>query len=520
MYITDDDSTPSESGYTTPLFSPTKTISTEGWSSPRTPGSPRKTRSCLLFRKIDHELEDTFFTPPPSPIKAKFAAQLGNLSIPEVLPPATSDLMSPTLTDDLPAKLFVPLLKCPTPRRLSNLARSLNRSLPAAIDRSEPAVSLRLPSLCSSRDRSGDSICKRRKRNQRSSSENFIDTLVARYATPPTTPAQVRDDIESPAAFDSPTKLRQPTRSSSSTLRPSQWVARGGLLASPRKSQKSTPDRFIHCRRPPAVTRDSFELNKPNEREQISRRGHRAGGDPFSRQVRRSDRLNAELRGLREAHTFIAGRSTGSARNLRLRSSSLVMAARQISAGAVWNVGGPSAVSDTVAAISTGNGGMLGSGTNAPLYTSTFLNRADPEAESEAYERRLALALEVDQTERVLHHSALPSSRPGSRQQNTPPHKLLVWRDGAWIQDGSKPCLFRSLPNFCRLLLTHTLSFATIAPADPKTRADPSLQICHDQTQDDTTILTLAYSTRRAPTARRLLLHLTCILSHRQMPCR
>ena len=442
MYATDDESTPSEAGYTTPPLSPTKTISTEGWSSPRTPGSPRKSRSCLLFRNIDHELENPFFTPPPSPTKARFAAQLGNLSIPEALPPATCEPISPTLTDDSPVKRLVPLLEFPTPRRPSNLARSLNRSLPIAIDRPEPAASLRIPSPCSRTERSSDSICKRRKRNQRSSSENSIDALVARYATPPTTPAQARDDIESPEAFDSPTELRQTTRSSSSPLRPSQWVARGGLLASPRKSQTSTPDRFIHCRRPPAVTRDSFELNKPNEREQISRRGHRAGGDPFSRQVRRSDRLNAELRVLREAHTVIAGRSTRSARspNLGLRSSSLVMAARQISAGAVWNVGGPSAVSDTVAAISTGNGGMLGSGTNAPLYTSTFLNRADPEAEFEAYEKRLALALEVDQTERVLHHSSLPSSRPGSRQQNTPPQKPHVWRDGAWVQDSAKPC--------------------------------------------------------------------------------
>jgi hypothetical protein len=453
MYVTEDGSTPSESGYTTPPLSPTKTISTEGWSSPRTPGSPRKSRSCVFFRNIDHELEDPFFTPPSSPTKAKFAARLGDLSTPEALRPATCDPISPILTDDSPEKRLVPLLRCPSPRRPSYLARSLNRSLPTATDRYEPAVSQHIPSPCSTRERSGGSICKRRKRSQRSSSESSIDALVAKYATPPTPPVQLRDDIQSPVAFDSPTKLRQLTRSSSSPLRSSQWVSRGGLLASPRKSQTSIPDRFIHCRRPPAVTRESFELNKPNEREQISRRGHRAGGDPFSRQVRRSDRLNAELRGLREAHTVIARRYTGSARspNLRLRSSSLVMAARQISAGAVWNVGGPSAVSDTVAAISTGNGGMLGSGTNAPLYTSTFLNRADPEAEFEAYERRLALALEVDQTERVLHHSSLPSSRPGSRQQNTPPHEPHVWRDGAWTQDSVKPCLFRRLPNFCEL---------------------------------------------------------------------
>jgi hypothetical protein len=451
MYVTDDDSTPSETGYSTPPLSPTKTISTEGWSSPRTPGSPRKSRSCLLYRNIDHELEDSFFTPPPSPTKSRFAAQLGGFLIPEVLPPTTCDPISPILTDDSPTKRHVKVFDRLSPQRTFNLARSLNRSSPAAIDHFEPAIPLCVPPPRPTNEPSSSDIHGKQRQSQRSSSESFIDALVAKYATPSATQSQVSADVEREEiiAFDSPSKSCRPTRSSSSPLRPSQWISRGGLLASPRKSQTSTPDRFIHCRRPPAVTRESFELNKPNEREQISRQGHRVGGDPFSRRVRRSDRLNAELRGLREAHTVIAGRSTGSTQSPspRLRSNSLVIAARQISAGAVWNVGGPSSVSNTVAAVSTGNGGMLGSGTIAPLYTSTFLNRADPEAELEAYERRLALALEVDQTERVLHHSSLPSSRPGSRQQNTPPHQPHVWRDGAWAQDSVKPCLFHSLPN-------------------------------------------------------------------------
>ncbi|KAF2624236.1 WD40 repeat-like protein [Macroventuria anomochaeta] len=448
MYATDDESTPSGSGYTTPPLSPTKTISTEGWSSPRTPGSPRKSRSCLFFRHIDHELEEPFFTPPPSPTKSKFAAQLGALSIPEVLSP-TCDPTSPDLTDDSPVKRNISLFDRPSPRRSLNVARSTNRSLPASIDNSNTAKPLTVPSLDFSRSPQDRHIHRKQRRSYRSSSDSSIDALVAKYATPPTTPVEIGADIERdtdrfPNEFDSPMKLgRLSTRCASSPLRPSQWASRGGLLSPPRKSQTSTPDRFIHCRRPPAVTRESFELNKPIEREQISQRGHRAGGDPFGRRVRRSDRLNAELRGLREAHTVLAGRSGGGVRspNLRLRSSSLVTAARQISAGAVWNVGGPSAVSDTVAAVSTGNGGMLGSGTIAPLYTSSFLDRADPEAELEAYERRLALALDVDQTDRILQHSPSQSSRPGATHNNTPPHKPHIWRDSAWAQDGVKPLL-------------------------------------------------------------------------------
>jgi hypothetical protein len=128
--------------------------------------------------------------------------------------------------------------------------------------------------------------------------------------------------------------------------------------------------------------------------------------------------------------------------NLRLRSSSRVDAARQISAGAVWNVGGPSAVSDTVSATSTGNRSMLGSSTIAPLYTSVFLDRADPEAELEAYERRLALALEVDQLDRVLQHSASPTPQSGARHANMRSNVPHIWRDSAWNQDGLKLCSF------------------------------------------------------------------------------
>jgi hypothetical protein len=455
MYATEDELTPSESGYATPPLSPTKTISTEGWSSPRTPGSPRKSRSCLFIRNIDHELGDPFFTPPPSPTKPKCAPQLGALSIPEVLSP-TYDPTSPDLTDDSPVKQDVPLPDLPSSRRPPNISGSTNRSLPDPIDHCTITEPLNVPLLDVSRAPRDIHMHDQQRRPHRSSSESSMDALIAKYATPPTTPADIGPDSERDADqptnnFTSPTKLhRLPVRCSSSPLRPSQWASRGGLLLPPRKSQMGIPDRFIHCRRPPAVTRESFELSKPIERVQISRRGYWVGGDPFSHRVRRSDRLNAELRGLREAHAIITGRPGGNVRSsgLRLRNSSLVTAARQISAGAVWNVGGTSAVGDTVAAVPTGNGGMLGSGTTAPLYTCTFLNRADPEAELEAYERRLALALEVDQTDRILQHTPLPSIYPGARHNNAPPYKPHFWRDSAWAQDDVKPCLFGSLPGF------------------------------------------------------------------------
>lgn len=448
MYVADDDSSSSVSGYTTPPLSPTKTISTEGWSSPRTPGSPRKSRSCLFYRDIDHELESSLFTPPHSPTKLKFASRLGALSIPEVFSPTCAP-ESPSSIDDSPVKRNVQSVDQSSPRRSLNVARSNNRSLPDTVIHSHTTIPVTTPSLDIPKASQNYRVSNKRRSSHRCSSESSIEALVAKYATPPTSPAGLRsaidrDDYVTDDEVRLPAKLgRYTPRSSNSPLRPSQWVSRGGILSPPRKSQTSTPDRFIHSRRPPAGTREIYELNKPNERAQISRRGHRAGGDPFSRRMRRSDRLNAELRSLREAHTVITGRPGGNIRssNPGIRSSSLVASARQISAGAVWHVGGPSLMSNTIAAVSIGNGGMLGSGTTAPLYVSSFLNRADPEAELEAYERRLALAVEVNQTDRILHHSTPPTGHLRARHSNAHPHTPHFWMNGAWTQEILKACL-------------------------------------------------------------------------------
>lgn len=438
MYATDEESTQSDYGCATPPLSPTKTISTEGWLSPRTPGSPHKSRSCLHFHSGGDELDHAFFSPPSSPTKPRFAARLKRCSTPEDLSPPHG-LTLPGLTGDSPVKGSLPLTDGSSPGRPSNVARSTNRSLPATLDRSVTTK----PPLIHLPDSSKRSPTPSKERRRcRSSSEGSIDALVAKYESPPTTPTEIKSIKQGSAqpVTHSDLSVRLvglPCRYSSSPLRPSQWASRGGLLSPPRKSQTSTPDRFIHCRRPPTITRESFELNKPTERERVLKRGRRSGNDPFSRRVPRSDRLSAELRVLREAHTVTAGRFArgGLNPNLRLRNSSLISIARQISAGAVWNVGGLSAVNDTVTAISAGNGVMLGSGTMAPLYTSSFLNRPDPEAELNAYESRLALALEVDQTERVLHHTPLLSDQPYLRPAVAKLHGPHVWRDSAWTQD-------------------------------------------------------------------------------------
>jgi hypothetical protein len=459
MSDTDEEASPSRSGYLTPPLSPTKTISTEGWASPRTPQSPRKSRSCRFFRDIDSGFTSHCLTPPSSPRKSKFLSRLEALSTPDLSP--TAHVSVPVLPNDETPSDDCRLIRVDPSFSYSSptLARSHTRSSPVRGAYSLDDKGLFPPAKgCDLSPLRDGSFSSKRRRRDRSSSDSTVEGL-SHAPSPSLSPADAVTTFESPnlpslrctdiSAEDSspPSKLRRlPLRYASSPLRSSQWLARGGSLASPRQSQTSTLDRFIASRRPPAVTRESFELNSPAERrnkEQNTNQGTRTGADAFSPRLRRSGRMNEELRSLREAHSVVSGRANANRRNVNFRRNPLPLGARQISAGAVWNVGGPSAVSDTVVAVSTGRGRMLGSGTNAPLYKSAFLNRADPDAELEAYERRLAVALDIDQTDRILQHSSplVSSSSPHSGPASQAKH---VWRDGAWIKDGVHSSLFRS----------------------------------------------------------------------------
>jgi hypothetical protein len=456
MSDTDNEAFSHRSGYVTPPLSPTKTVSTEGWFSPRTPGSPRKARSCLFTRFIDTDIDSLFFSPPASPTKSKSTPDHGVLTIPEIFH-ATSEPAPPNSDHDSPAKHH---MNVPPRRWRSSGSLTLARThSPPMSDADERPP--KDPYLTPASGSNTSSIDERSPTSRRSSHRSFSDSLAtASIATLP--PKRLCSDTitgdferlilslpnvtniseESP----SPIRLRPFTpRCTSSPLRSSQWATHGGTLQVSSRGQACTPDRYIACRRPPAIARESFELNKPAKRLQTNQS---IGGDPFSRRLRRSGRLNDELHHLREAHSLMIGRTGAQRRNANLayRRSTSTLGTRQISAGAVWYVGGPSAVSDTVIGVSTGRGGMLGSGTNAPLYTSTFLNRADPEAELEAYEHRLALALDTDQTDRVLQHSLSSSRHQNERHGGTIPHAKYTWRDGVWIKDGVIPRLFLGTP--------------------------------------------------------------------------
>lgn len=103
MNDTDDSAFPLTSEYLVPPLSPTKTVSTEEWSSPRTPRSPRKSRSCLFFRDVDNAIRDLHLTPTSSPRKSKFSSRLD--ALPNPVFDATKYDSSPVQPhDDSPVK--------------------------------------------------------------------------------------------------------------------------------------------------------------------------------------------------------------------------------------------------------------------------------------------------------------------------------------------------------------------------------------------------------------------------------
>lgn len=109
---------------------------------------------------------------------------------------------------------------------------------------------------------------------------------------------------------------------------------------------------------------------------------------------------------------------------------------RQISAGAVWNVGGPSAATGgPPTGIPDGHGGLLGSGTNAPMYLASFIAADTPLQDLERHKSRLALALDIDQATRVLNIS---SRDPHKDTSPSSPHygkrSPFTWKDNTWMR--------------------------------------------------------------------------------------
>lgn len=223
-------------------------------------------------------------------------------------------------------------------------------------------------------------------------------------------------------------------------------------VSAERRTPPTTPDRFIGDRNVFSPSSRAFHLSKASTNLTSAEKLFRQNSstpDPFVPQsptrVRESRRPHSSdirnpipIRSPRTSLTNIQD-VPRSVSTIRPRSASI---------GAIWNVSSnvatSSPTSGPVQAISDGRGRTLGSGTNAPIYTTNFLVGSPDELDTELLEARIAVALEIDQTNRLLNTSRSPE-RGRSASCNTAGIKRKVpdkesrtrWINGEWVHEYS-----------------------------------------------------------------------------------
>lgn len=108
---------------------------------------------------------------------------------------------------------------------------------------------------------------------------------------------------------------------------------------------------------------------------------------------------------------------------------------RSVSTGSVWTVGG-TVVTEGIASVANGRGGRVTSGTNAPHFSADFLSKKTPSEDEVLHSKRLAVAMDIDQSARMLAQSSLSSPEPSSGHGASLKSGSRVWRDGIWQNDG------------------------------------------------------------------------------------
>lgn len=112
---------------------------------------------------------------------------------------------------------------------------------------------------------------------------------------------------------------------------------------------------------------------------------------------------------------------------------------RAVSAGAVWSVGG-TIVTEGVASTPNGRGGRVTSGTNAPHYNAGFLKRQTASEDEARHGKRLAVALDLKQSSKMLTHGqsrSLMSHCPGFFTAAS--NRRVSWINSAWERSGMPP---------------------------------------------------------------------------------
>ena len=184
----------------------------------------------------------------------------------------------------------------------------------------------------------------------------------------------------------------------------------------------STSDRYIPSRGAEDSLTRSYRVNKDPKELSPEERMSRTDGsnpDPFTARRATPYRMEASMN---------VQHSSGSPLSLTSPRTN-----RMVSAGAVWNVGGSGPSQQRpVLGVPDGRGGLLGSGTNAPMFSSTFFDSETPHESQERFEGRIALALDLDRTSRVYNFSHSSKNRAPPTPETSPRRPTTVWKDGRW----------------------------------------------------------------------------------------
>ena len=207
-------------------------------------------------------------------------------------------------------------------------------------------------------------------------------------------------------------------------------------------------DRFISSRNSDQPPSKTFRLSKsPKELTSIERLRRDASStpDPFTSPSLAHNREGRLILCPTRGRHGGRGRSTSVGGALGSPSDVLTIRNRVASAGAVWNVGGVAATvpSNPIEGIPNGRGGLLSSGSNAPMYTSNFFEEDKSQQDRDYLEARLAVALDIDRTMRLLKiHQSLecPYTEhfPVGRKRPVPKQEPRTkWINGEWTREGS-----------------------------------------------------------------------------------
>lgn len=287
-----------------------------------------------------------------------------------------------------------------------------------------------------------------------------------RHSTPSTRSRASEDVDPSPFPLTPVPLLTFSPISATDDERPRTPRAQGTGATAGYRTPSTSPDRYISNRYTPQDASRTFRLSKsPQQLSNAEKllRHPSVTPDPFGplnvrriREPRINASANVDPRGV-QSRT----RTIGTTNVQHPPQDPLAIQNRQASAGAVWNVGGGSQVtpSGPVRGISDGRGGFVSSGSNAPMFTSHFFDDDTLDQDNSQLESRLAVALGIDQTCRVLDIPRSPvqarsfsTGSIGTKRKYSHVGTRTLWKHGEWVQEGSQlrmSTFFLPATDFC-----------------------------------------------------------------------